>query len=225
MDNQATTAELVEQPAILRFFAKVISYIFHPLFIPSYIFIWLMYRFPYEFSGLTGRMVLIRLLGAFWTTAFFPAFVVFLLWRLKFIQNIFLRNQKDRIIPYITTMFFYWWMWYLSRNFSQNQEQPIILKFFYMGIFLTTIFGLILNNFQKISMHAMGVAGAWTCVLLTCLTYKIHLGADLSIVTLITGIVCTSRMLIKEHSPNEVYTGLFVGIICQLIGYAVSILW
>ncbi|MFX9915856.1 hypothetical protein ABTP64_18780, partial [Acinetobacter baumannii] len=80
---------------------------------------------------------------------FFPAFSVFLLYQLKFIENIYLRSQKERIAPYIITMIFYWWMWYLSRNFT---DQPEVLRFFFLGIFLSTVVGLIANNFFKISM-------------------------------------------------------------------------
>jgi len=42
-----------EQPLYLRVIAKAISYIFHPLFIPTYIFLWLVLRFPFEFAGIT----------------------------------------------------------------------------------------------------------------------------------------------------------------------------
>ncbi|RFM29959.1 hypothetical protein [Deminuibacter soli] len=204
------------QPAALRVLAKLVSYIFHPLFIPTYIFIWLMLRFPYEFAGITEKMVKLRLLGAFWTTAFFPAFAVFLLWRLKFVESILLRTQKERIVPYIITMFFYWWMWYLSRNFT---DQPIILKSFYLGIFFTTVLGLIGNVFFKISMHAMGIAGGLCCVIATCFLYHVHLGADIAIVTLVAGLVGTSRLLLNDHSPAEVYAGIIVSILCQLLAW------
>ncbi|MFM9735923.1 hypothetical protein, partial [Streptomyces niveiscabiei] len=61
-------------------------------------------------------------------------------------------------------MFFYWWMYYLSKNFT---DQPVVLKFFFMGIFITTVFGLILNNYYKISMHAMGAGGLVTAIILS----------------------------------------------------------
>ena len=127
------------------------------LFIPTYIFFWLLSRFPFQFEDITPQLLFFREFNVFWITAFFPAFAVFLLWRLQLIENIQLRTQKERIVPYIITMIFYWWMWYLSRNFT---DQPQTLQYFYFGIFLTTVFGLIINSFSKISMHAMGIAGA-----------------------------------------------------------------
>src|SRR5258708_7145082 len=150
-----------EYPLPLRIFAKVISYVFHPLFIPTYIFFFLMEQLPYEFADITVWHLKMRFFSIFWLTAFFPAFAVFLMWRLKFSESIFLRTQKERIVPYIITMFFYWWMYYLSRNFT---DQPAVLKFFYMGIFMATVAGLILNSYYKISLHGMGMGGALAAI-------------------------------------------------------------
>lgn len=214
--NQVTDISKTHNSKFSIFIAQVVSYVFHPLFIPTYIFLFLIYQFPYEFSGITEFQLRLRLFSIFWLTAFFPAFAVFLLWRLKFSESIFLRTQKERIAPYVITMFFYWWMYYLSRNFT---DQPIVLKFFYMGIFASTVFGLILNNYFKISLHAMGVGGAMAAIILIAMYYAQPLGMSMSIGVLITGIVCTARFLVSDHTNKEIYTGLFVGIGCQLLAY------
>lgn len=205
-------------PFYIRIPARILSYIFHPLFIPTYIFLWLMFRFPFEFAGIDERTLKFRLFSVFWMTAFFPAFAVFLMWRLKLVQNIFLRTRQERIAPYIISMIFYWWMWYLSRNFT---DQPLALRFFYLGIFFATILALILNNFLKISMHAMGIAGLFTGVLLSCFLYSSYEGSDLVIATLLTGLVATARLVLNDHTTREIYTGLFVGIFCQLLAYLI----
>lgn len=204
------------QPQYIRIPAKVISYLLHPLFIPTYIFLWMYWRFPYEFIGLGGHELTLREIGLFMTTAFYPAFTVFLLWKLGFAKNMYLRYQKERIIPYIATMIYYWWMWYLSRNFT---DQASALKFFYFGIFIATVPGLILNNFVKISMHAMGVGGAAAAIVLTCLLYQSNYGLDIAVVTILAGIVCSARMSLSEHSIFEINLGLIVGVLCQIIGY------
>lgn len=206
----------IRYPAVLTWPAKFISYLFHPLFIPTYVFLLLVFQFPYEFAGITVWQLKMRFFSVFWLTAFFPAFAVFLLWRLKFSESIFLRTQKERIVPYVITMFFYWWMYYLSRNFT---DQPAVLKFFYMGIFAATVFGLIINNYMKISMHGMGVGGAVAAVILFAFYYQAPMGLAISIAILLTGLVCTSRLLVSDHSEKEVYAGLLVGIICQVAAY------
>src|ERR1700709_2786476 len=87
------------QPKALRAVAKIISYVFHPLFIPAYISAYLIYVHPYLFAGYDSNQKFIRLVSVFVITAFFPALTVFLLWRLQFAESIYLRTQKERIIP------------------------------------------------------------------------------------------------------------------------------
>jgi hypothetical protein len=206
----------IPQPTVLRVFARIFSYVFHPLFMPTFIFLWLTIRFPFAFAGITPFLLFTRKITVFWMTAFFPAFSVFLLYQLKFIETIYLRSQKERIVPYIITMIFYWWMWYLSRNFT---DQPEVLKFFFFGIFSATIIGLIVNSFFKISMHAMGVGGALMFVILTSFFYHIYLGTDISLFIIIAGVTCSSRLMLDEHGNKEVYAGLFAGILCQVLAY------
>ncbi len=200
--------------------AKIVSYLLHPLFIPTYIFFWLVSRFPFQFEGITPQVLFFREFNVFWMTAFFPAFSVFLLWRLKLIDNILLRTSRERIVPYIITMVFYWWMWYLSRS-SAFSDQPPALRYFYFGIFLTTVFGLIINSFNKISMHAMGIGGALAFVFVVCFLNQTLLGVDVCFITLLSGLVCTSRLLLNTHTTGEVYVGLFIGILCQLLAVLV----
>jgi len=217
MENNSVT---IYKPAkIVAIPAKIISYVFHPLFIPTYIFAFLVNVVPYEFPGIGDWQLKLRIFSVFWMTAFFPGFAVFLLWRLKLgVNSMFLRTQKERIIPFIITMFFYWWWFYLSKNFK---DQPEVLKFFFFGIFISTSAGVVLNNFMKISLHGMGVGGGLMAIILITFFYQMPSGLSITIATLITGLVCSSRLIISDHTNKEVYIGLLVGAVCQLIGYKV----
>lgn len=215
---QISTPDAPVFPKGLQIVSKLFSWVFHPLFIPTYLFFWLLNRFPFEFSDITEFQLFARKITVFWMTAFFPAFSVFLLWRLKFIDSIFLRTSRERIIPYIITMTFYWWMWYLSRNFT---DQPVVLKMFFLGIFIATAIGLILNSFFKISMHGMAVGGMAAFVIFTCFFYHQYLGADIAIALLILGSVPTARLIVSSHNTFEIYSGLLVGILSQCIAFAV----
>jgi len=57
-------------------------------------------------------------------------------------------------------------------------------------------------------MHAMGVGPALTFVLLTYFHYQLYLGAGIAIITLITGIVCTARFPVSDHTNIDIYSGL-----------------
>lgn len=203
-------------PALLKYIGQFISYILHPLFIPTYFMLYLIQVLPYEFVGITEWQLTLRLFSVFWLTAFFPAFAVFLMWRLKLSESIFLRTQKERIIPYVITMFFYWWMYYLSRNFT---DQPLALKFFYFGIFIASAIGLIANNFIKVSLHAMGVGGLVTAVIIVGLHYSINNAIWVLLAIVITAIVTSARMLVSDHTKQELIIGLSIGLLTQVMAY------
>ena len=171
---------------------------------------------PFEFVGITEWQLKMRLFSVAWLTAFFPAFAVFLLWRLKFSDSIFLRTQKERIIPYVITMFFYWWMYYLSRNFT---DQPIALKFFYLGIFVASAIGMTVNNFMKVSLHAMGIAGMTTAIALVSIFYPVNNALWLPLAILIAALVISARMVVSDHSNKELVVGAAIGVGTQLAAY------
>lgn len=204
------------QPKLVQYLAHLFSYVFHPLFIPTYFFLYLMQVLPFEFVGITDWQLKMRLFSVAWLTAFFPAFAVFLLWRLKLSDSIFLRTQKERIIPYVVTMFFYWWMYYLSRNFT---DQPIALKFFYLGIFVASAIGMTVNNFMKVSLHAMGIAGLTTTIILVSLFYGVNNVAWVPLSVLIASLVISARLVVSDHTKKELIVGLFIGIFTQIAAY------
>lgn len=200
----------------VKYIAHLLSYVFHPLFIPTYFFLYLMQVLPFEFVGITEWQLKMRLFSVAWLTAFFPAFAVFLLWRLKLSDSIFLRTQKERIIPYVITMFFYWWMYYLSRNFT---DQPIALKFFYLGIFVASAIGMTVNNFMKVSLHAMGIAGITTAIVLVSLFYPVNNAIWVPLAVFLTALVISARLVVSDHSKNELIVGLFIGVCTQVAAY------
>ena len=204
------------QPKVVKYVAHLLSYVLHPLFIPTYFFLFLMQVLPFEFVGISEWQLKMRLFSVAWLTAFFPAFAVFLLWRLKLSDSIFLRTQKERIIPYVITMFFYWWMYYLSRNFT---DQPIALKFFYLGIFVASAIGMTVNNFIKVSLHAMGIAGLTMAVILVSIFYPVNNAVWVLLAILLTALVISARLVVSDHTKKELIVGLLIGVVTQVAAY------
>ena len=68
----------------------------------------------------------------------------------------------------------------------------------------------------------MGIGGALGFIIIASFYYQTYLGADVALIILLTGIVCTSRMLLSQHNSFQVYAGLIAGITCQLLGYWVG---
>ena len=199
-------------PAI-RIAARVISVVFHPLFIPVYISWFLIFinpLFPAIDAG--DKWILLIRFVVMYTV--FPLVTVLLAKALGFVESIYLRTQKDRIIPYIVCGIYYFWMWYVLKS------QPEFPRYFVMlslAIFIASFVGLIANSFMKVSMHTISVGVMITFILLLAFLTDVNYGFYIGIAFLLAGAVCTARLINNDHYPIEVYAGLVIGIVSQLV--------
>lgn len=211
----------IEHPLVIRWLAHLFSIVFHPLFIPMYAAWYLVYVQPGIFSGFSAREKLMVVIRVGYNTIFFPALTVLLLKALGFSKSIFLRTQKERIIPIVATNIFYFWVYLVLKN---QPEIPFVLTGFILGIFITSSVSLLANAYFKISLHGLGVGGLCGLMLvITLLGYSSSLFLPVMLVLLITGLVSTSRLIVSDHTPFEIYSGILVGVICQLIGFLIVI--
>ncbi|RYY53884.1 MAG: hypothetical protein EOO09_16410 [Chitinophagaceae bacterium] len=206
---------------VVRVFANVLSYIFHPLFIPVYLIWFLMHAEPQLFASFSDKDRMIVLVRFFVIYTFFPLVTVLLAKGLGFLSSIHMRNQKDRIIPYIAFGIYFFWMAYVFRH--QPQFAPQVLQLA-IAIFIASSLGLIVNIYMKVSMHGMSMGVALAFV--TMLAFQsAGFTMYLSVALLLTGLVCTARMIASDHTPREIYTGLLTGILSMLLAvWADSIL-
>ncbi|HMG67526.1 MAG TPA: hypothetical protein VK588_07565 [Chitinophagaceae bacterium] len=144
----------------------------------------------------------------------FPLISVLLMKGLGFIKSIQLKTQRDRIIPYVVCMIYYWWMWYVLHNQPEFPKECVVLS---LAIFLASIGGLMANINMKVSMHAMAAGVMAAFVMLLGFLQDIEFGIYISISILLTGIICTARLIDGQHTTKEIYWGLFIGIVSLLI--------
>jgi hypothetical protein len=207
-----------KHPALVTFFAKLLSYIFHPLFIPLYVTWYLVFVHHSYFAGFGDKAKTWIMLRVALNMVFFPALTVLLLRGVGFIESIFLKKQKDRIIPYMASGIFFFWMYLVFRN---QQEIPQILTVFAFGVFLSSSVALLANIYFKISMHAIGCGGMLGLMLVVLNTNPASpFALPLIIAIFITGIVCSSRLIVSNHAPKDIYAGLLFGSLCQFISAA-----
>jgi hypothetical protein len=208
--------EFPEQPAAIRFAAVFFSYLFHPVFIPLYIVWFLVYVHPYLFAGFNEMDKAKVMIQAFVMFTFFPLITVLLLRALKFISNFQLATQKDRIIPLVACGIWYFWIWYVWRNLPEYPGEAIQ---FALAIWISVSLGLMANIIMKISLHAIAAGVALTFMLLLGLSQSLNSGLYISFAILVTGLICTSRLIVSDHSLKEVYTGLLLGAVSMLIAW------
>lgn len=200
------------QPKGLRIAANVISAVFHPILIPVYVTYFLLFIHPLVFDGFPDLGKLQILATVFINYALLPAFTVFLAWRLKFAKSVFLRTQRERLIPYALTMVFAFWCWHVFNNLDYS---PPVFVTFLLGSFIAVILGWLANIYFKISMHGLAIGGMLFFIISLSLSGEGSGGLYIAVALLIAGLVCTARFIVSNHSPFEIYAGLFAGIAAQ----------
>lgn len=210
--RESNQSAIQPQSFVIRFLAHGFSYVFHPLFIPVYITLFLLLVHPYIFAGLDDWGKLGNLLQIFVNCTFLPLVSVLLLKGLKFIDSVYLRTKKERIIPYMISMIFYFWNWYAFKN----NHGAVEMQSMSMAIFNASILGFLANISLKVSMHAIALGVMSAFLSLLAFNNTTNLTAYLSVAFLLTGIVCTARLIVTDHSSKEVYLGLLIGILSQL---------
>jgi hypothetical protein len=148
-------------------------------------------------------------------TIFFPLIATILLRRLGFIKSMHMEDPKDRIIPLIATMTFYFWAYQVFKNF----DAPFLLRVLLLGSFWGVIAVFMVNIFFKVSMHTAGIGGAVGILLLMLLLTGPQTMIPFIVILLIAGFVGVARMVLNAHIALEIWLGYFLGIVSQLAAY------
>lgn len=198
----------------VRLIAKAVSVIFHPLLVGVIMAAYLLFLHPSYFIGFSEKAKLLKLLAVINNNVFFPLLVVALLKALGFNKSILLNTQKERIVPYIASITFFFWTYYIFRN---QPETPRALVYMCRGMFIAASAALILNNYYKISMHAIGVGGLLGLTVVTVYDGTLLSGLPVVLALIISGLVVTARRIASDHQWFDIISGFIIGFLCQLL--------
>ena len=216
---------------MLRTASHIISYVFHPLFILTYMLILLLLINPYLFGVNTigDKGVLIAQMVS--QTIILPVFATFMLKKLNFVKSMRLEKRMDRIAPYIYTGILYTWVFINTLNYH-----PFALSTFVLGSTIALFVAFFINNFSKISAHTVGAGGLLGMVMITkrffsyefftvpipgLMSYQISMSTLVVISTVICGLIGTSRLILGAHNNRDLYAGFVVGFLSQFLALQV----
>lgn len=204
-----------KQPKLLNVLAMVVSYLFHPVFMPSVMTVVLYNLAPTSFAGIDkanfGKMLLTIIIN----TLFFPLVATLLIKATGFIESIHMRTAKDRIIPLLASMIFYFWAY----NVFKNIEAPHILRVLLLGSFWGVIAVFMVNIFVKISMHTAAAGSMLGILMVLMFSSPVNMVLPFFLALIIAGIIGTVRMIVGAHNNAEIWLGYIVGILVQVGAY------
>jgi len=188
--------------------AHFISYVFHPLLMPTYglaflfkLKFYFFYSFPFE-----AKLAIIAIV--FLNTAFMPSlFFLFLRYR-KVISSLKMENKNERIIPFIITAVFYYGTFYILRRFNL----PPLVYYLIFGSFCLIIISLIINFWWKISIHTIAIGGLTGAFIAIGLYLSMNLLLLVALCVFVAGCIGFARLKLMAHTPAQVYMGFLLGV-------------
>lgn len=199
-------------------FAKVISYLFHPLFIPTYAFLlmfaqksYLAYRIAFS-----SKLILIFMVASI--TLLLPAILIYFLKRWEVIKDLNMEDKEDRVFPYVICAVFY----YTAFHWFSGLQLPIVYSLFMLGATIISIFALIINFWWKISIHMLSIGGVTAAFFSISILYEIQILNLILTLFLISGLVGFARLRLGSHKQFQVYLGFMFGFIIMLLTFFTS---
>lgn len=193
-------------------FDKIVSVIFHPVFIPVY-GLAIIFSADTPFGFLPWHVKKLIYLIVIVNNVFLPLSVLPFLMQMNFISSYSLVEREERAVPLIIAAILYATSSYIIYRFPV----PHFLKAYIFSVFLVSLIITIVNFKWKISLHSVG-AGA-LMALLFFLSFELYSALFWYVVcaSIIVGIVLSARLRLNLHSPSQVWWGFFSGLFMVII--------
>ena len=194
-------------------FHKFISVILHPILIPTIGILLFLSISPIEIKK-ERQYLLISIV--FFTTYFIPLISLIILKTLGLINSYQVESIRERKIPLFIMLIIFYVLGKLLINSPDFKELGIL--FYGTNISLAIVY--VLFSFQiKSSLHILSMSSFLWFFLLYANLHSIPMLPISSLLIILTGILASSRLHLKAHSPKEIYLGFFIGLIGQFVGF------
>jgi hypothetical protein len=202
-------------------FARIISFLFHPLLMATYLLILLGLTLPAALDPLQPENYWTFIALIFIVTFVLPVLNLSIFRFFGTIDSFTLKDRKQRIIPFFFISLIYVAITYVFYSKYQFEWNDNLLKLM-MIIDLLVLVATLVTLFFKVSVHSIGI---WGLVGITLLLTKISEVQTLFHVSLglilLAGLIMSSRLQLGAHTPREVMWGSVLGLATSLLGMLV----
>lgn len=186
--------------------AKIVSIIFHPLFMPVYGMA-IIFSAPTLFGYLPFDVKKILIFVLLINNVLLPlSLLPFFRYR-NIISSWSIENRQERIIPLLIATILYATTSFIIYRFPI----PGFLKSFIIAVFFVSLAVSVINFWWKISIHSTGAGALLALVIILSLKMYEPLIWYLITVILSSGLVLSSRLKLNSHDPQQVWFGFLMG--------------
>ncbi len=196
-----------------RTFATIISYLFHPIWIPGLTTFYLIQLFSNQMiDEVNDLLMMITLLF----TLALPLFSSILLKTTGVISSLKMPTASERRIPLFLSFSFFLIMTHL---FNAIHIIPFDFTLIAFGASLSVLVALLALPFSKISIHTLSIGSVWGAIFSISQSYQADLFYVLLLLSLLAGIIGHARISLNAHSHKQVYLGFLVGVLFQILSF------
>jgi hypothetical protein len=187
--------------------AKIISLVFHPLFIPLYGLI-IIFTAPTLFWYLPLKVKKILLLILLTNNILIPVSLMPFFRYRNIISSWVVEKRSERVIPLLSVAILY----SVTSFIMFRLQIPIFVKTYIFSTSFLALTVLVIDLWWKISLHSAGAGALIGIVIALSLKMSVPLTWFLIPAVLIAGLVLSSRLKLNSHDSAQVYIGFLTGL-------------
>lgn len=192
--------------------AKVITWMFTPFYLPL---LGLLALFLFSYLSLLPLFYKFTVLGiVFFFTVLLPTSLIRIYRYCQGWTLLELGRRERRMVPYIISI-----MCYLVSIYVMDQLHiPHFMSNILLVALIIQIVCALINVSWKISAHMAAIGGVTGA--LAAFSFFFHFNPLwwLCLLLFLSGLLGTSRMVLRQHSLSQVVTGYLIGVICAYCG-------
>jgi hypothetical protein len=198
--------------------AKIISWVFHPLFMPLNAF-FIAYTYDHQlfYHERMFEIIVICLV----INILAPGVGIWMMYKRKMIKDLDVSDSSQRNTPFSLVLFYYICTYVVFRIKGDLISDALLSMMLAvpLGIFMA----MIINRWTKISVHCLGIGGATGALIGLGIAHNIVLVLPISLLILVGGMVAFARIELSAHTPGQAYLGFAVGLVINAFFVANSL--
>ncbi len=188
--------------------AKVISMIFTPFYLPL-VGIVLLFTLSYmNMLPITYKMLVITIV--YFLTILVPTFLIHLYRRHRGWSMLQLGHKRRRMVAYAISMICYLLCIWLMYYYNIYHFIVVIV----IAALLIQVVSVLINIWWKISTHAAAIGGVVGAIMAFAELFRFNPVWWLCLAIFFSGILGTSRIILRQHTLGQVMAGFFIGVGC-----------
>lgn len=197
-----------------KFILKSISYIFHPLLIPTFGLLVIFNSGTYH-SYLSFDVKKVILSVYVISTVLLPLSVFPFLYYQKIVRNWTMAGNREKVLPILIVSGFHFFAWYMIGRYPIPPLYKTFLLYSSVDAFLLAL----ISSKVSISPHMAGIGGLIGFTLALAFSNLLDLHFLLMLMFLVAGFVATSRLGLQRNSALSVYGSFLLGLIIMFVPF------